>query len=267
MALMNGDSLWWFDMWGGFYQYDEVYDALQKSRQIYAENIADHGSSVEEILLVMDPENMLLINDMNDRSGTFHNIPRFELGKCGLPYEVCSFNDLKKMDTTQYRFVILAHPFQLPPEKMTVLKEKLLNSNRTILWVYGTVINDEGKWDPDNVEKVCGIPYASAEIPVKDMGNWKSAYVYRTDKEITSDVLRKMALNAGCHPWINKARPVLVNSRFVCLHTAKAEKLTVTLPRTADVVTELYTGKIWQNTNKIELESTDVQTWFLKIGK
>ena len=93
---------------------------------------------MEEILLVMDPENMLLINDMNDRSGTFHNIPRFELGKCGLPYEVCSFNDLKKMDTTQYRFVILAHPFQLPPEKMTVLKEKLLNSNRTILWVYGT---------------------------------------------------------------------------------------------------------------------------------
>ena len=267
MALMKGDSLWWFDMWGGFYQHDEVYEALQKSRQIYAENIDNNGSSLEEILLVMDPENMFLINDMNDRSGTFHITPIHALGKCGLPYEVCSFNDLKKMDTTQYRFVIMAHPFQLTEEKMALLQEKILNSNRTVLWVYGSVIDADGKWNPDNVEKVCGIPYAAEGVPVKDMGSWKSAYVFRTDKEINCDVMRKLALDAGCHPWLDKARPVLANSRFVCIHTAEAEKLTVTLPCKADVVTELYTGQVWQNTDKIELESDNVQTWFLKFGK
>ena len=150
---------------------------------------------------------------------------------------------------------------------MTLLQEKVLNNNRTILWVYGTVIDAEGKWNPDNVEKVCGIPYAAEGVPVKDMGSWKSAYVFRTDKDITSDVMRKLALDAGCHPWLDKARPVLANSRFICVHTAEAEKLTVTLPCKADVVTELYTGQVWQNTDKIELESDNVQTWFLKFGK
>ena len=264
MALMNGDSLWWFDMWGGFYQYDEAYDAVKKSREIYEAEIKTPGRSIEEILMVFDPENLYLVNDLNERAGTFHSYPRSALGKCGMPYEVCSFNDLEKMDTSQYKFVILCHPFELKAEKMELLQKKVLNSNRTVLWVYGTVIDNEGRWNPDNVEKVCGIPYATEGLPVKDMGTWKSAYVFRTDKEINSEVMRRLALEAGCHPWCDRALPVFANSRHLCVHTLGGE-FTINLPKRYAKVTELYTGQVWENVESITLSPDDVATYFFRM--
>ena len=169
------------------YQHDEVYDALTKSHEIYKQEIHDPGKSIEEALLVYDPDNLYLVNDMNERAATFHAFPRKALGKCGIPYDVCSLNDLKKMDMTQYKLIVLCHEFQLTDEKMSLLKEKVLNSGRTVLWIYGTIIDKDGKWNPDNVEKVCGIPYGTDGVPFKNMGDWNSAYAFRPDKVINEN--------------------------------------------------------------------------------
>ena len=265
MALMQGDSLWWFDMWGGFYQHDEVYEALTKSHEIYKQEIHDPGKSVEEALVVYDPENLYLINDMNERAATFHAFPRRALGKCGIPYDVCSLNDLKKMDMTQYKLIVLCHEFQLTDEKMALLREKVLNSGRTVLWIYGPVIGKDGKWNPENVEKVCGIPYGTDGVPTRDMGDWKSAYAFRTDKVINENVMRDLAVKAGCHIWSSRPAAIRATSRFVCVHAVGFEPVTVTLPEKAAKITELYSGKVWENTDQVTFEVDEVATYFLKM--
>ncbi len=265
MALINGDSLWWFDMWGGFYQHREVFDALKKVKGIWNSEAHIETEPVAEILLVMDPENMYLLNDMNERSGTFHTLPVYSLGKTGLPYEVCSFHDLEKMDTARYKFVILSHPFRLSAEKQKLLQKKILNSGRTVLWMYGTVIDNDGEWNESNVEKICGISFASSGVPQKRMEGWTSAYIYRPEREVNENVLRELALQAGCHEWCSEPRPLYANSRFVCVHTDRKETLAVRLKKKYTRVEELFSGEDWKNVREIELNSPDVKTFLLKL--
>lgn len=267
MALINGDSVWWFDMWGGFYQHKEVYDALRASREIYERELSVPAAPTAQTLVVFDPENLLLVNDLNERAGTFHTYPIQALGAAGLPYETCSFRDLEKIDLGRFRFIVLCHPFFLPEPKMALLREKVLNSGRTVLWVYGCAIDSSGRWDPANVEKTCGIAYGTPGVGRKDMVGWKSAYVFRTEDTITSEVMRDLAKSAGCHLWTSRACPVYANSRIVCVHAVGREPLTVLLPEKAARATELYTGKTWENTDRIEVTPDGVSTWLWKLEK
>lgn len=267
LALIQGDSLWWFDMWGGFYQHQEVFDALRDVKKLWDELAKQPTVPVAEILVVADPENMYLLNDLNERCGTFLSAPLHALGKSGLPYEVCSFNDLKKLDTARYKFVVLAHPFQLSEEKHALLEQKILSSGRVVLWLYGTVIDRDGRWNESNVEKVCGIPYASSGVLQKDMAGWCSVYIHRPEREINETVLRTLALQAGCHAWCNQPRPVYANSKLICVHTDKAETLTLQLPQKYDCVRERFSGQEWKNTQEVKLHSTGVKTFLVQLGK
>jgi hypothetical protein len=53
-CLINGDSLWWFDMWGGCYQGEKVLAALRQIKEIWDEQIRHPARDVSESLV--DPE-------------------------------------------------------------------------------------------------------------------------------------------------------------------------------------------------------------------
>ena len=169
------------------------------------------------------------------------------------------------MDMAQYKLIVLCHEFQLTDEKMALLKEKVLNSGRTVLWIYGTIIDKDGKWNPDNVENVCGIPYGTDGVPFKNMGDWNSAYAFRPDKVINENTMRDLAVKAGCHIWSSRPAAIRATSRFVCVHAVGFEPVTVTLPEKAAKITELYTGKVWENTDQVTFEVDEVATYFLKM--
>ena len=266
MALMNGDSVWWFDMWGGFYQHQEVYDALRRSREIYEQEISVPVQPRAEVLVVFDPENLLLVNDLNERCGTFHHAPLAALGRSGVPYEVCSFNDLRKIALDRFRLVVLCHPFYLPEPKMALLQEKLFNSERTILWVYGNVIDSEGKWNPGNVEKTSGVPYGTKGMECRRMNGWRSAYVFRAEEAVTVESMRDLAASAGCHLWTSRPCPVYANSRFVCVHAIGDEPVTVLLPQKYSRITELYSGTILKDADRMTVEPMEsVGSWLWKL--
>ncbi|MBQ6470583.1 MAG: hypothetical protein IJJ33_01245 [Victivallales bacterium] len=265
MALINGDSLWWFDMWGGFYQHKEVLDAIRESHEIYEREIGGESDSVADALVVFDPENMLLVNDMNERTGTFHTKICHELAKSGAVFETCSFADLGKLDLSHFRLVCLCHPFNLPAEKMDVLRRKVLCDGRTVLFIYGTVIGENGEWDVGRNDLACGIPYAAPGLPTRKHDGWTAAYAFRPEEVLTSQRVRDLVACAGCHLWCDKARPVFANSRLVCLHTDRAEQLTLRLPRKAALVRELYSGEAWREVEEVTLRTTGVKTFLFKI--
>lgn len=264
MALINGDSLWWFDMWGGFYQGEKVYSALRKIKEIWDREASFSPTPVADALIVTDPENLYLLNDMNERCGTFWQYPKNLLGQSGAVYELCSFNDLETMDTARYKFVVMCHPFALNAKKRAVLKEKILNRNRTVLWMYGPVINEEGKWDEKNVEKICGLPYGIPGVKTADMGDWKSALVFRAET-LQLEEMVALARNAGCRFYCTKPRPVFANERLLCIHTAIPETLTVTLPKKYARLTELFSGEVRENADTFELKADGPDTFLIRL--
>ena len=99
------------------------------------------------------------------------------------------------------------------------------------------------------------------------MGTWRSAYAFRPEETVTAEVMRELARSAGCHLWTSRPTPVFASSRLVCVHAVGTEPVTVFLPEKVKLATELYTGKTWENTDRIEMVPDGVSSWLWKLEK
>ena len=261
-CLINHDSLWWFDMWGGFYQGEKVFDALRQIKQIWDKQKAYVCEEISEILMVEDPDNMYLLNDMDARCGTFHNSTKAALSTLGAPYTVCSFNDLERLDVKSFKVLVFCHPFELTKKQMGVLRRLVLKDRRSVLWLYGPGIIKNGRWEPKNVKKICGTDFEAEGINTVEMGNWTSVYIH-DPLVLTPEILRSICAKAGCHFYCSQLRPVCANSRLVSVHTAIKETLKIKLLRKFRKVTELYSGKVWENADCVKLETTGPKSFLL----
>jgi hypothetical protein len=263
-CLINDQSQWWFDMWGGFYQGEKVFSTLKQLKAIWDEQCKYPVQDVSEILMVKDPTNMYLLNDMDARCGMFHDKPLNALSTLGMPYTVCSFNDLEQLDMKRFKLVIFCHPFEITPKHSDVLDRLVLKGNRSVLWLYGPGIINNGKHDSGNVEKVCGTPFGTPGINKINRDDWMSIYVHNPE-ELSPEVLRSMAMDSGCHLYCSGLRPVCANDRLISVHTAIAETLKINLPRKFGKVTELYSGKSWDNTDCVKLKSEGPDSFLLQL--
>lgn len=259
-CLINGDSLWWFDMWGGFYKGEKVFSALKQVKKIWDEQKNYPSHDVSEILLVADPDNMYFINDMDARCGFFKDKPQEVLSVIGMPYTVCSFNDIEQLEMKRFKLIIFCHPFELTTKHREILDRLVLNNNRSILWLYGPGIINEGKWAPDNVKKVCGTQFATQGLNINDMGDWTSIYVHDPNT-LKPENLQEIAIGAGCHAYCSELRPIFANTRLVAVHTGIAESLNITFPEKYKNVTELFSGRKYENTASVQIESIGPDTF------
>ncbi len=263
-SLIRGSSLWWFDMWGGFYQGDHVYETLALLKKIWDEQADDAGGSAAEVLLVVDPANAYYLNDKDARVGTFNSQTRDALTTVPAPHDIASFNDLDEIDLHQYRLVVLCHPFELTERHQRILRERVCRGDRHVVWIYGPGIIHDGRWDEQNVQRVCGTPFGTPGISTVVMDGWTSVYAHQP-ATLTPEALRGLAADAGCHLYFDQLRPVCVSERLVAVHTGEAESLRVRLPRVVARVTELFTGQSWERTDQVLLTTSGPDSFLLRL--
>ena len=264
-CLINGDSLWWFDMWGGFYKGEKIFATLKQLKAIWNEQSKYPAHDVSEILMVVDPENMYFLNDMDARCGNFKKKPQEALSISGMPYTVCSFGDLEQLEISRFKLLIFCHPFEINQEHRKILDQIILNNNRTVVWLYGPGIINDGKWDSGNVEKICGTPFGTKGINSVKMSGWNSVYVHDPDI-LTAENIRKIADAAGCHAYCSGLRPVFANDRLVAVHTGTAEILNIYFLQKYSAITELFSGKKYQGSASVQVQSNGPDTFLFQIN-
>jgi len=261
--LITGTSTWWFDMWGGWWDSPEAMETIAKSKKIFDVEGNKPFDDTFEVLRVVDAENMYYVNDLSMRSGFFTGALKMNMNRAGVPYGVCSINDLDKMDLSKVKVLLFTHPFNLDGEKMKMLRERVLKDGRTAIWLYGPGIIKDGKWNPENVEKVCGTKFKTKGVSTVKMDGWNSVYAHTKDA-LTPDALRKIYAEAGVHIWSDKPRPVYANSTLAAVHTAEAEEIEFKFPRKCELIEELYTGETFRNTDTVKIKTSGPDTKFYR---
>ncbi|MDD5727194.1 MAG: hypothetical protein PHV59_01400 [Victivallales bacterium] len=260
--LINGCSTWWFDQWGGWWDSDAAMKTLKKSKEIWDVETHYEPGLTAEVLCVVDPDNMYYINDLRPDGEKFVKGPRDALVHLGAPWAFASFNDLKLMDLAQFKLMVFCHPFSLSKQKFDFLQEKVLCGNRTVLWMYGPGIIDHGKWNPENVKKICGADFKSSGLQKINMKAWRSAYL-SDPEELSAEQMFELASDAGVH-FYSPGHPVNANTRLFSIHTGKAETFTVMLPQKYTVIRELYTEREFFDTAQIELTTRGADTFLFQ---
>ena len=260
LCLINKASLWWFDMWGGFYEGERVFENFRQMKRIWDELVDIPAQSTAEILMVVDPESTYFLNEQEYCTKEFNQQTRKKLNRIGAPHDICSFNDLPVMDNLdQYKLIIFTTSFAIDDRKQKILDEYVFNKQRMVVWFYAPGIVKDGKWEPEQVKALCGTDYEASGINIIERDDWNSVYVHDPATLKVED-MRRLAELAGLHLYSSIGHPVYANEKLLTVHTPIAEQLQIKLPREFGKVTELFSGKIWENISCMELNTNGPDT-------
>lgn len=242
LALIEGVSLWWFDMWGRWYEGKNVIAALQQMKELWDRLTKYNDSSAAQVAMVVDAESMLYLDQNNERINEFIYNQRIHLGHIGAPYRIFSFADLADLDITPYKLLVFPNLFVVDQKKRDVLEKHVCRAGRTIVWVYRPGVISNGRYAPEHVEDLTGIPMNMQVVTTRQMRDWTS--VLSPDPALSTVTLRQQALDAGVHIYCNADEPVYASSRLLAAHSSTGGRKKFMLPQKFRRITELFSNRI-----------------------
>lgn len=242
MCLTSGTSMWWFDMFGGWYDGEGVMEAIAQMRPLWERLAAPGQAPAAEVALVVDAESLYYLDGRNGFLTQLLSAQRAGLARMGAPYDIVSFADIGEMDLSNYKLVIMPDLFVVDVARKALLAEKVLRDGRTVVWVHGPGIITDGHYDPANVEALCGIPFESAELTTRTMDGWTS--VLSPKPNLPAATLRTLAANAGVHLYVDTEEPVYATDRLIAIHSLPGGERTIHLRNACSRVTELFSGRV-----------------------
>lgn len=244
LALLNRSSLWWFDMWGGFYQEPELFEAFRSMKRIYDSRISLPPVPVEEVALIVDPDASYYFDQRSPRQRAFQPDVRKAMNRLGAPFESYCFRDIPAIpNLDKLKFFVFVCQWEITEEKAEILERCVLNRGRTVLWLYAPGLSDGKTLDPGRVRRWTGVPPEEAEeLVIRRMDGWTSAFL-RSPEKLTPAMLKELARSAGVHLYTDAETPVYADGRFLAVHTKEGGPMTIRLPSVCRRATELFSGK------------------------
>lgn len=244
LALLKRSSLWWFDMWGGFYQEPVLFENFRLMKEIYGSRIRLPSRNVEEVAMIVDPDALAYFDQRSPRQRDFQPDIRKKLNRLGAPFETWCLRDIPSIPNLhEIKFFIFATPWEITPEKAELLNRYVLNHDRTVLWFYAPGISDGESFDESRIRRWTGADPHVSGLSVQRMNGWTSAFL-RNPAELTPATLKSLAKSAGVHLYSDAEIPVYADDRFLALHSKEGGTMTIRLPRRTGRITELFSGKL-----------------------
>lgn len=244
LALLKRSSLWWFDMWGGFYQEPVLFENFRLMKEIYDSRIRLPSRNVEEVAMIVDPDALAYFDQRSPRQRDFQPDIRKKLNRLGAPFETWCLRDVPSIPNLhEIKFFIFATPWEITPEKAELLNRYVLNHDRTVLWFYAPGISDGESFDESRIRRWADADPHVSGLSVQRMNGWTSAFL-RNPAELTPATLKSLAKSAGVHLYSDAEIPVYADDRFLALHSKEGGEMTIRLPRRVTKITELFSGKL-----------------------
>lgn len=244
LALLKRSSLWWFDMWGGFYQEPVLFENFRLMKEIYDSRIRLPSRNVEEVAMIVDPDALAYFDQRSPRQQDFQPDIRKKLNRLGAPFETWCLRDVPSIPNLhEIKFFIFATPWEITPEKAELLNRHVLNHDRTVLWFYAPGISDGESFDESRIRRWADADPHVSGLSVQRMNGWTSAFL-RNPAELTPATLKSLAKSAGVHLYSDAEIPVYADDRFLALHSKEGGTMTIRLPRRTGRITELFSGKL-----------------------
>lgn len=242
LSLIEGTSLWWFDMFGGWYEGQAVISAIEQMRTLWQQHAPRSTGPAAEVAVLVDAESMVYVDGMASILPEFLYRQRAGLARMGAPYEVFSVADLATLDLSKHKLILLPNLFVVDAAKRDLLRKKVCRGDKTVVWVYAPGVIADGVYDRANIEKLTGIRPDVTELTERKMDGWTS--VFAPKPNLPSTTLRKLARDAGVHIYSDAPEPLYANEHLLAAHSLKGGKRTFELPRRCRRITELFTHRV-----------------------
>ena len=260
--LTNNTAIWWFDMWGGWYNQQAFMAFHKQVQKLYREHSQQGGSrNASPVAVFIDDD---LFNEMAADSRYSHHLCYTlgkELGQMGTPYELFIMDDFSLVDPGKYRMALFASCCHWKDEQLKAL-ENWKKDGRMLVFT-GTVdafaasgietLRLPGLEEEDGMRlpilrfetRPGDVILATAEEggAVEMLRRAPDFSVYAaTAITLSSDKLRRLVCAAGGQVYNFQGDAVYASEKYVGLHAAEAGIRRLCFNRMVQLV-DVFTGE------------------------
>ena len=128
-CLTHGTNFWWFDMWGGWYEYPSYMQDMQEEIAIMEQSAKDENrGNIAEVAVLMDEKSLCYLEDKS----TIPSDTRIPLGSAGAPYAMYEMADYEAVKD-KYSVFIVIEPYETKRAKG--VKAEILAEGKKLLVV------------------------------------------------------------------------------------------------------------------------------------
>ena len=178
VSAVNGQGFWFFDFGvagariynelaadvgsNGYWDYPELLSDIKQSKAIFEKQSAKPFTSNADVLMIYDTEvyynlsinkNLLVPTTVNTywmSAATW---------KAGIAADYIHIEDLNKVNMAQYKVVIFNNTYRITTEQLKLIKEKVLNNNRNVIWMYAPGYFDGKNYSTSNMKALTGFNF------------------------------------------------------------------------------------------------------------
>lgn len=197
--LTHGNALWWFDMWGGWYDRPEFRIEMAHFFALADQAIMDtERGSIARLAVFVDEKACACAADQDSTATIVAKENRIPLGSCGVPYDVYEISDFDEIfgartaeGTPRYKAAV----FLIPHTTEAMARAISI-------------------WKRDGRASLT----ADRDVPL-----------------LTAQSIQELCRIAGIHCWAAAGDVLYANSNWVVLHAATAGEKTLYLPQCSKI--------------------------------
>ena len=164
-VLGNGIYQSFFDLHGGYFD-DPALMAEVKRLNVLLDGSKKYDcSSVAEILVASDEASCSYAMFASGFLQQTLQPAQVQLAKMGAPHDSILVDDLALADLSRYKFVIFLNCFHLSDAQRRLIRKRVLNRNRTVLWCYAPGLFNGPKASVHAMQELTGLRLALAATP------------------------------------------------------------------------------------------------------
>ncbi len=142
--LIHGNNFWWFDMWGGWYDDEDVLSDMAIEAKVMKESVSLKNRQISaELAVIMDEKSHI----HSPSSSVVVYAFRVPLGSCGVPYAAYEISDFEAIADKHRAFILLEG---YATDKTAALKAKLDENDTPYL-----LLNKDTKLSPSLFREFC----------------------------------------------------------------------------------------------------------------
>ncbi len=111
--LTKASAIWWFDMWGGWYDDPAMMDELKNMREIYEMYAGGKEALTPEVVFFADEQAYSRMFSKSPQLRNMHHT-RVAMGNTGVPYDSCMVEDAEKV---LHKYKAAVFPMPVPSEE------------------------------------------------------------------------------------------------------------------------------------------------------
>ncbi len=164
-VLGNGIYQSFFDLHGGYFDDPALMAEVQRLNVLLDGSKQHDCSSVAEILVVSDEASCSYATFESGFLQQTLQPAQVQLAKLGAPHDSILVDDLALAEVNRYKLVIFLNCFHLSDAQRRLIRRRVLNRNRTVLWCYAPGLFNGRQTSVQAMQELTGLRLALAATP------------------------------------------------------------------------------------------------------